>query len=87
MGKKEEQIWPNEKSKPELCILMALKMKDDNLSDDKSSLQASVLVFFILSTKSYWAILSRTFTVSVSRSWLKLYDQYVIDFDIDFKSH
>ena len=28
-------------------------MKDDNLSDDKSSLQASVLVFFILSTKSY----------------------------------
>ena len=28
-------------------------MKDDNLSDDKSSLQASVLAFFILSTKSY----------------------------------
>ena len=45
---------------------MALKMKDDNLSDDKSSLQASALVFFILSTKSYWAILSRTFTVSVT---------------------
>ena len=45
---------------------MALKMKDDNLSDDKSSLQASVLVFFILSIKSYWAILSRTFTVSVT---------------------
>ena len=41
------------KMKPEVCILMALKMKDDNLSDDKSSLQASVLVFFILSTKSY----------------------------------
>ena len=66
---------------------MVLKMKDDNLSDDKSSLQASVLVFFILSTKSYWAILSRTFTVSVNRTWLELYDQYVIDFDIDFKSH
>ena len=43
---------------------MALKMKDDNLSDDKSSLQASVLVFFILSTKSYWAILS---TVELSQ--------------------
>ena len=98
-GKKEEQIWPNEKWKPELCILITLKMKDDNLSDDKSSLQASVLVFFILSTKSDWAILSRTFTVLVS--WLtghnrlmktevgfsELYDQYVIDFDIDFKSH
>ena len=28
-------------------------MKDDNLSDDKSSLQASVLAFFKLSTKSY----------------------------------
>ena len=27
--------------------------KDDNLSDDKSSLQALVLLFFILSTKSY----------------------------------
>ena len=53
MGKMEEQFWPNEKWTPELCILMALKMKDDNLSDDKSSLQASVLVFFILSTKSY----------------------------------
>ena len=39
--------------KPKLCILMALRMKNDNLSDDKSSLQASVLVFFILSTKSY----------------------------------
>ena len=65
---KEEQICLNEKWKPELCILKALKMKDDNLSDDKSSLQASVLVFFILSTKSYWAILSRTFTVLVS--WL-----------------
>ena len=64
MGKKEEQICPNEKWKPKLCILMALKMKDDNLSDDKSSLQASVLVFFILSTKSYWAILSRTFSFS-----------------------
>ena len=35
----------------ELCILMALKMKDDNLSDNKSSPQASVLAFFILSTK------------------------------------
>ena len=68
MGKKEEQICPNEKWKPELCILKALKMKDDNLSDDKSSQQASVLVFFILSTKSYWAILSWTFAVSVS--WL-----------------
>ena len=68
MGKKEEQICPNEKWKPELCILIALKMKDGNLSDDKSSLQALVLVFFILSTKSYLAILSRTFTVSVS--WL-----------------
>ena len=45
---------------------MALKMKDDNLSDDKSSLQASVFVFFILSIKSYWEILSRTFTVSVT---------------------
>ena len=33
-------------------------MKDDNLSDDKSSLQASVLIFFILSTKSYSIILS-----------------------------
>ena len=53
MGKKEEQIWPNKKRKLELCILVALKMKDDNLSDDKSSLQASVLVFFVLSTKSY----------------------------------
>ena len=68
MGKKEEQICPNEKWKLELYILKALKMKDDYLSDDRSSLQASVLVFFILSTKSYWAILSRTFTVSVS--WL-----------------
>ena len=28
-------------------------MKDDNLSDDKSSLKASLLAFFILSTKSY----------------------------------
>ena len=37
---------------------MALKMKDDNLFDDKSSLQASVLIFFILSTKSYSIILS-----------------------------
>ena len=35
---------------------MALKMKDDNLYDDKSPLQASVLVFFIFSTKSYCAI-------------------------------
>ena len=51
--KAEDQIWPNKKRKPELCILIALKMKDDNLSDDKSSLQTSVLVFFILSTKSY----------------------------------
>ena len=68
MRKKEEQICSNKKWKPELCILKTLKMKDDNLSDDKSSLQASVFVFFILSTKSYWAILTRTFTVSVS--WL-----------------
>ena len=45
---------------------MALKMKEDNLSDDKLSLKASVLVFFILSTKSYWAILSKTFTVLVT---------------------
>ena len=49
-------------------------MKDDSLSDDKLPLQTSVLLFFILSTKSYW-------------SWLELYDQYVIDFDIDFESH
>ena len=88
MGKKGRanfpgQICPNEKWELELCILMVLKMKDDNLSE----LQASVLVFFILSTKSYWAILVITFTVSVNRSWLELYDQYVIDFDIDFKSH
>ena len=32
MGKKEEQICPNEKWKPELYILKALKMKDDNWS-------------------------------------------------------
>ena len=68
IGKKEEQICSNEKWKPELCILKPLKMKDDNLSDDKSSLQALVFVFFILSIKSFWAILSRIFTVSVS--WL-----------------
>ena len=53
MEKTEEQICPSEKWKPELCILKALKMKDDNLSDDKSSLQVSVLAFFKLSTKSY----------------------------------
>ena len=69
-------------------------MKDDNLSDDKSSLQASVLVFFILSAKSFWAILSRTFSLNQlanrlmkTKVWHELYDQYVIDFDIDFKSH
>ena len=76
---------------------MDLKMKDDNLSDDKSSLQASVLVFFILSTKSY--CITEQSSVELSQfqsagwpfnedwSWLELYDQYVIDFEIDFKSH
>ena len=38
---------------------MALNMKNDNQFDDKSSLQASVLVFFILSTKSYSVKLSQ----------------------------
>ena len=33
MGKKEEQICSNEKWKPELCILLDLKMKINNLSD------------------------------------------------------
>ena len=75
MGKKEEQICPNEKWKPELCILMALKMNDDNLFDDKSSLQASYRYFYFQPTHG------------IPQSWLELYDQYVIDFDIDFKSH
>ena len=44
MGKKEEQICPNENWKPELCILKALKMKDDYLSDDKSSLNDKSLL-------------------------------------------
>ena len=57
MGEKEEQICPNEKWKPKLCILKALKMKDNNLPNDESSLQASVLVFFIFSTKSYWSLM------------------------------
>ena len=84
---------PKEKWKPELYILMALNMKNDNQFDDKSSLQASVLVFFLLSTKSYSV---KLFTVSVS--WLTVqwrqsklawivYDLCVIDFDIYFKSH
>ena len=52
-GKKGRANLAEQKMKTRTVHLMALKMKDDNLSDDKSSLQASVLVFFILSTKSY----------------------------------
>ena len=54
---------------------MALKMNDDNLFDDKSSLQASYRYFYFQPTHG------------IPQSWLELYDQYVIDFDIDFKSH
>ena len=44
-GKKKEQSCPNNK-RNELCVSMAIKMKDD-----KSSLQTLVKVF-LLSTKS-----------------------------------
>ena len=52
-GKKGRANLFERKMKTQLCILKALKMKDDNLSGDKSSLQALVFVFFILSIKSY----------------------------------
>ena len=86
MGKLSEQ---------KMCILMALKMKEYNLADGKSSLQASVLVFFILSTNHTeqssvelhsFSQLANCF-MKTEVGWNRLYDQYVIDFDIDFKSH
>ena len=52
-GKKGRANLAERKIKTRTVHFNALKMKDDNLSDNKSSLQASLLVFFILSTKSY----------------------------------
>ena len=67
---------------------MALKTKDDNLSDDKSSLPRNLRYWYSLYFQpNHWAILSRTFSFIQLANRFELYDQYVIDFDIDFKSH
>ena len=74
---------------------MALKMKDDNPSDDKSSLQASVLVFSLhfqpnhteQSSVELSQFQSAGWPFNKDWSWFELCGQYVIDFDIDFKSH
>ena len=61
MGKKEEQICSNEKWKPELCILLDLKMKFNNLSDMIDCHYK--LRYGIYTFNQIIAILSRTFTV------------------------
>ena len=82
-GKKEEQSCPNDK-RNELCVSMAIKMKDD-----KSSLQTLVQVF-LLSTRSWQAPVELSQFESAGYFKLKLSCMiivHVLDSNIDFKSH
>ena len=91
MGKKEEQICPNEKWKPELCILTEglkkWKMIICLMINRHYKLRYWYSLYFQPNHTEQSSVELSQFQSAEDWSWLELYDQYVIDFDIDFKSH